>query len=90
MLFRSGLTFFAVVMIALRAMKKPIITGRESLDGKEGYVVERLNPNGIVHVAGEQWSASLAPGEMPLKKGERVKVEKVEGVRLIVSAALKD
>lgn len=85
-----GLTFFTVVMIALRAMKKPIITGRESLDGKEGYVVERLNPTGIVHVAGEQWSASLAPGEMPLKKGERVKVEKVEGVRLIVSAALKD
>lgn len=85
-----GLTFFTVVMIALRAMKKPIITGRESLDGKEGYVVERLNPNGIVHVAGEQWSASLAPGEMPLKKGERVKVEKVEGVRLIVSAARKD
>ncbi len=85
-----GLTFFAVVMIALRAMKKPIITGRESLDGKEGYVVERLNPNGIVHVAGEQWSASLAAGEKPLKQGERVKVERVEGVRLVVSAARKD
>ena len=85
-----GLTFFAVVMIALRAMKKPIITGRESLDGKEGYVVERLNPNGIVHVAGEQWSASLAAGEKPLKQGERVKVERVEGVRLIVSGVRKD
>ncbi len=79
-----GLTFFAVVMIALRAMKKPIITGRESLAGKEGYVVQRLSPQGIVQVAGEQWTASLVPGEKPLKQGERVVVEKVEGVRLVV------
>jgi len=79
-----GLSFFAVVMIALRAMKKPVITGRESLEGKDGYVVTRLAPVGIVQVAGEQWSAVLAPGETPLKKGEKVIVEKVEGVRLVV------
>jgi membrane-bound serine protease (ClpP class) len=79
-----GLSFFAVVMIALRAMKKPVITGRESLEGKDGYVVTRLAPIGIVQVAGEQWSAVLAPGEPPLKKGEKVIVEKVEGVRLVV------
>jgi membrane-bound serine protease (ClpP class) len=79
-----GLTFFAVVMIALRAMRKPIVTGRESLDGKDGYVVTRLAPSGIVQVAGEQWSALLAKGEKPLKKGEKVVVERVEGVRLIV------
>jgi len=71
-------------MIAIRALKKPIITGRESLAGREGYVVLRLDPNGIVHVAGEQWSASLVAGEKPLRQGEKVKVERVEGVRLIV------
>lgn len=79
-----GLTFFAVVMVALRAMKKPIITGRESLAGRDGYVVTRLAPNGVVQVAGEQWSASLEAGERPLKAGEKVKVVRVEGVRLIV------
>ena len=79
-----GLTFFAVVMIGIRALKKPIITGRESLAGREGYVVVRLDPNGIVQVAGEQWSASLAAGEKPLRQGEKVRVERVEGVRLIV------
>lgn len=79
-----GLSFFAVVMIAMRAMKKPVITGRESLEGKEGYVIARLAPTGIVQVAGEQWSAMLAPGETPIKKGEKVIVEKVEGVRLVV------
>ncbi len=79
-----GLSFFAVVMIALRAMKKPIVTGRESLEGKDGYVITRIAPTGIVQVAGEQWSAALAAGEAPIKKGEKVVVEKVEGVRLIV------
>jgi membrane-bound serine protease (ClpP class) len=79
-----GLTFFAVVMIAMRALRKPIITGRESLAGKEGYVIQRLNPQGIVQVAGEQWTAFLASGEKPLNQGDRVIVDKVEGVRLIV------
>lgn len=80
-----GLTFFAVVMIAIRALKKPIITGRESLADKEGYVVTDLDPFGIVQVAGEQWSAELLQGQAPILKGERVRVEKVEGVRLVVS-----
>ncbi len=79
-----GLTFFAVVMIAMRAMKKPIATGRESLVGQEGYAVTRIAPNGIAHVAGEQWSVHLADGEKTLPKGEKIIVEKVEGVRLVV------
>lgn len=79
-----GLTFFAVVMVALRAMKKPIITGRESMTGRDGYVVTRLAPSGVVQVAGEQWSASLEAGERPLKAGDKIQVVRVEGVRLIV------
>ena len=79
-----GATFFAVVMIAVRAMKKPIAMGRESLIGKDGYVIARLAPTGIVQVAGEQWSATLAEGEKPLKRGDKVIVDRVEGVRLVV------
>jgi len=79
-----GLTFFGVVMIAVRALKKPIITGRESMAGKTGVSVTDIDPHGIVQVAGEQWSASLAENAKPIKKGSRVVVERVEGVRLIV------
>lgn len=71
-------------MIAVRAMKKPIITGRESINGKTGICITRLDPTGIVQVAGEQWSAQLDKGQTPLKKGDRVVVVQVEGVRLIV------
>ncbi len=79
-----GLSFFAIVMIAVRAMKKPIITGRESIVGKKGSALSRLDPDGMVHVAGEQWSASLAEGEEPIQRGERVVVVKVEGLHLVV------
>lgn len=81
-----GLSFFAIVMVAVRAMKKPIITGRESLAGKKGTALSRIDPDGMVHVAGEQWSAVLAEGEGPIRRGERVVVERVEGLRLIVRA----
>jgi len=79
-----GLTFFGVVMIAVRALKKPVITGRESMTGKSGTSVTDIDPHGIVQVAGEQWSASLAEGGQMIQKGRRVIVVRVEGVRLIV------
>jgi membrane-bound serine protease (ClpP class) len=82
-LFMGGL-FFAVVMIAVRAMKTPVTAGRETLAGKTGLTVTQLSPRGIVQVAGEQWSGELAAGQSPLEVGERIVVERVEGVRLIV------
>jgi membrane-bound serine protease (ClpP class) len=81
-----GLSFFAIVMVAVRAMKKPIITGRESFAGKMGTALSRLDPDGIVQVAGEQWSAALVEGEGPIRRGERVVVVRVDGLRLIVRA----
>jgi membrane-bound serine protease (ClpP class) len=80
----TGLLFFAVVMIAVRAMKKPVISGKETLAGKTGLTVTKLAPRGIVQVAGEQWSGELASGQKPIEAGERIEVERVEGVRLIV------
>ena len=80
----TGLLFFAVVLVAMRAMKTPVIAGKETLAGKTGLAVTPLAPRGIVHVAGEQWSSELAAGQTPIKAGERIIVQKVEGVRLIV------
>lgn len=81
-----GLSFLAIVMVAVRAMKKPIITGRESIVGKTGTAISTVDPDGMVQVAGEQWSATLAEGEQAIKKGERVAVVRVEGIHLIVKA----
>jgi len=71
-------------MLAVRAMKVPIVTGRETMVGREGYAREDFDPNGIVQVAGEQWSAITAEGEEPIHQGDRVVVVEVRGVRLVV------
>lgn len=79
-----GGTFLAVVLIAVRAMKTPVVTGRESLEGKSGLTATKLAPRGEVQVAGERWSAVAAEGEAPIPAGTRIKVVSVEGVKLIV------
>ncbi|MCX6056212.1 MAG: nodulation protein NfeD [Chloroflexi bacterium] len=79
-----GLSFFAIVMIAVRAMKIPIATGKEALAGRAGTAITGINPAGIVQVAGERWSAKLKEGETPILEGERLIVDQVDGVKLIV------
>lgn len=87
----SGITlggiFFVVLLFVLRARKEPVRTGREALIGRVGTAREDLNPTGIVHLAGEQWTAQLASGEAMIPKGSRVEVVSVEGVRVIVKKA---
>ncbi len=85
-----GATFFAVVMIAVRAMRTPVVTGRESLTGKTGYAVSEINPTGIVQVAGEQWTAKLDEGATTVKAGDRVEVVRTDGVKLIVKLRQND
>jgi len=42
-----------------------------------------LNPNGQVFLHGELWQATTSD-EKPVKKGEQVTVEALDGLRLIV------
>jgi len=79
-----GGTFLAVVLIAVRAMKTPVVTGRESLVRKTGIAQTEINPRGEVQVAGERWSAVADEGESPIPAGTHIAVVRVEGVRLIV------
>jgi membrane-bound ClpP family serine protease len=79
-----GLFFFGIVMLAVRALKRPIATGVESMVGREGYASEKLDPAGIVKIGGEQWSAKLAESSKPVAKDDRVVVTKVQGVKMVV------
>jgi len=80
----TGLTFFAILMFAIRAQKAPIRTGQESLVGKTGVVRTAISPSGIIQLGGEQWTAVLEKGEAAIPAGERVTVIRVEGLRLVV------
>jgi membrane-bound serine protease (ClpP class) len=74
--------FGTVVNAALRARHLPLSTGAERMVGLEGIVQRDLEPDGVVLVASEEWSARSTAG--PLARGTRVRVVNVERLRLDV------
>lgn len=80
--FTGGFFAFAV-QAAIRAQRQHVTTGREGLVGDVGVVRAALAPEGQILVHGELWSARTETGE-PLPVGQRVRVLRVEGLRLIV------
>jgi len=57
--------------------------------GEEGVVVKSLAPEGHVQIRGELWRARLEKGR-PVLEGEKVRVQKVEGLTLIVAPKSND
>jgi membrane-bound serine protease (ClpP class) len=82
-------SFFAIVSIALRAQRKPVMTGQNKLIGQTGYVESDLNPKGMVRVGGELWGALAEEDRLPVPKGEKIEVVKVTGLQLIVRKFVK-
>ncbi len=74
--------FFVVVMLAVRAQRRPVVTGVESLIGQEGEARAALAPGGMVQVGGELWSAESESG--PIQPGQKVEVVGIKGLRLRV------
>jgi membrane-bound serine protease (ClpP class) len=70
------------VRLAVRAQRTPVATGVEGLAGELGTVVIDLDPDGKVFVHGEIWDAASEGG--PLPRDARVRVVRVEAMRLIV------
>ena len=61
-----------------------------SLDGEHGVATERLDRSGYVHVRGELWRAELAQGTRAVEKDERIQVQSMRGLTVIVVAATTD
>jgi membrane-bound serine protease (ClpP class) len=62
--------------------KKMDLFGPDRLLGKEGEVKKWRHKEGYVWIDGELWKAS---GDLPLKKGDKVVVQKIEGITLKVA-----
>lgn len=73
--------FGALVYLGLKAQASPAATGPASLAGAPGVAVSALDPDGIVHVKGEDWSATA---EARVRKGDPVIVKSVKGLTLLV------
>jgi membrane-bound serine protease (ClpP class) len=80
----TGAMFGVVVGFGIRAMKTPIRAGRESLVGRTGIAMTVFQPMGQVQVGSELWSAEADQGSGKIRKGDRVEVVEVIGLRLKV------
>ena len=85
----TGVFFLTVLTFALRAQRRPVEVGAEALVGRIGETRTALTPQGMIHVAGELWSAVIEPGASELKVGEPVEVIGVEGLRLRVRPVVR-
>jgi membrane-bound serine protease (ClpP class) len=86
----TGAMFAVIIGFAMRAQKTPIQTGHESMVGRIGVASENISYNGLVQLGGELWSADLVEGSPALKKGDRLEVMAVNGLRLQVRKVIKN
>jgi membrane-bound serine protease (ClpP class) len=82
----GGIVFFTV-MFALKARKRPVVSGQEQMIGSVGEVLEDLESEGWARVEGERWRIVSAH---PLRRGHKVKVVGVTGLTLRVQAEADD
>ncbi len=82
--FFSAVFFFVVAYLGVKAQRKKPETGPEAMVGKIGEALTDINPEGKVMIMGEIWEAY---SKHPIKKGEKVQVVAVEGLKLKVKKA---
>jgi membrane-bound serine protease (ClpP class) len=77
----SALFFIFIVGMALKARRRPVVSGAEEMLGASGIAHEDFSGPGHVLVHGEIWQAE---SEQPLNKGQTVRVTARDGLTLHV------
>jgi membrane-bound serine protease (ClpP class) len=83
----SGITFYFITRKVIEAHRdQPVRTGTEELIGSSAEARSTIDPEGQVWAQGTVWGARLADAGAPVRLGDRVTVEAVDGLTLVVSA----
>ena len=80
----SVLVFIFVIGMAIEARRRPVVSGMEELLGGNAIVLEDFEGKGTVSIHSERWNAI---SDMPLHKGQQVKVKAIKGLILQVEPA---
>ncbi|HEU4392944.1 MAG TPA: NfeD family protein [Solirubrobacterales bacterium] len=81
----SAVTFYFVARKVVEAHRdRPVRTGAEELIGASAEARSTIDPEGKVWLEGTLWSARLANGGAPARLGDKVTVEAVDGLTLVV------
>jgi membrane-bound serine protease (ClpP class) len=77
-----SIAVFGSAWLALKARRRPVISGREDLQGAEAFVLGDFEAEGWARVRGERWRV-ISP--VPMKDGERARVVGVSGLTLTLA-----
>jgi len=80
----GALVMLAIVSFAVRARRRPVVSGAEGLTREFAEAVEDFDKQGLVRVHGELWKAV---SNEPVRAGQRLAIRKVEGLVIQVEPA---
>jgi membrane-bound serine protease (ClpP class) len=79
-----GVIAVFLATLVMKARKVHVTTGTEGMIGEVGVARTQLEPEGKVFVHGELWNATAMA---PIAAGSRVRVARVDGLRVVVEPA---
>lgn len=77
----GGGMVMAIVWLAVRARRRPVVTGIEEMLGAVGEAAADFSDSGHILVHGELWKATTT---QPVRKGQKLRVTKIDGLQLTV------
>jgi membrane-bound serine protease (ClpP class) len=81
----SAISFYFITRKVVAAHRDPHVrTGTEEIVGSSAEARTSIDPEGRVWLGGTIWSARLSEGSNPAHSGDRVRVEAVDGLTLVV------
>jgi membrane-bound serine protease (ClpP class) len=82
----SAITFYFVARKVIAAHHNPVRGGTEEMVGALAEARSTIDPEGQAWMQGTIWSARLADAAAPVRLGDKVRVEAVDGLTLVVRA----
>ena len=77
----ASLLLAGIVWLAMRSRHRPVVSGSEQMEGAMAVALEDFEDEGAVRIYGERWRARSS---VPVKKGQRLRIARVEGLLLHV------
>ena len=77
----GSLLLLAIVSFAVRARRRPIVSGGEALLTERAEAIESFEGKGLVRIHGELWNAT---SRKPVRQGQRLRILSRDGLTLVV------
>lgn len=78
----AGAAMLGTIWLAMRSRRRPVVTGSEGLVGGFAEALADFSGAGHVRIYGETWNAVAS---RPVRQGQRVRVDRIEGLTLFVT-----